>query len=312
MADDVIVVRDLRKTYVRTRRKYLFIKTGEERIEALRGISFTIGAGEIVALLGPNGSGKSTTTKILTGILHPDGGDAKVLGFIPWERKREYLKQIGVIFGQRSVLLWDIPVEDTFLLYKDMYGVGDEDYEDTLDFLDRHLGIKDLLQVQARKLSLGQRMRCELGLILLHRPRIVFLDEPTIGIDVWTREKIKEMLRKVREEWGTTIVYTTHQMSDIEGLVDRVILLTEGKIRYDGPIRELMRSVPYKFLSVEFTGDVPDLGYEVIERAGKYVKYRVPRKDAKKAVEEVLKHEIVDLSLEEPDLEAVLREIVKG
>ncbi len=311
MADDVIVVEGLRKTYVRTKREWLLFKVGEERIEALKGISFTVSAGEIVALLGPNGSGKSTTTKILTGILHPDGGDAKVLGYTPWERKKEYLKQIGVIFGQRSALIWDVPVEDTFLLYKDMYGVEDKEYEETLEFLDRHLKIKELLPVQARKLSLGQRMRCELGLILLHRPKVVFLDEPTIGIDVWTREKIKEMLRKVREEWETTIVYTTHQMSDIEGLVDRVILLTEGTIRYDGPIRELMRSVPYKYLSVEFAEDVPDVGYEVIERAGKYVKYRVPRKEAKRAVETILKYDVVDLSLEEPDLEAVLREIVK-
>jgi len=175
-----------------------------------------------------NGSGKSTTIKILTGILHPDGGTAEVLGFTPWERRKEYLRQIGVIFGQRSALIWDVPVEDTFLLYKDIYGVSDGEYEETLEFLDAHLGIKGLLPVQARRLSLGQRMRCELGLILLHRPRVVFLDEPTIGIDVWTREKIKEMLKRVREEWGTTIIYTTHQMSDIEGLVDRVLLMVNG------------------------------------------------------------------------------------
>jgi ABC-2 type transport system ATP-binding protein len=311
MADDVIAVEGLRKTYKRAKRKWLFFKEKEERIEALKGISFRVKEGEIVALLGPNGSGKSTTTKILTGVLHPDGGKAEVLGHTPWKREREYLKQIGVIFGQRSALIWDVPVEDTFLLYKDMYNVRDDNYQETLEFLDKHLKIKELLPVQARKLSLGQRMRCELGLILLHRPRVIFLDEPTIGIDVWTREKIKEMLKKVREEWGSTIVYTTHQMSDIEGLVERVILLDNGKIVFDGSVRELRRTVPYKFLSVEFAGDVPELPHEVMERAGNYIKYRVPRSKAKDAVEQVLKHEITDLSLEEPDLEAVLKEVLK-
>ena len=310
MADKVIVVENLRKAYKRVRRKWLIFKEKEEIVEAVRSISFSVEEGEIVAFLGPNGSGKSTTTKILTGILHPDGGSAKVLGFIPWERRKEYLKQIGVIFGQRSALIWDVPVEDTFLLYKDMYGVPDEEYEETLEFLDAHLGIKDLLPVQARKLSLGQRMRCELGLVLLHRPRVVFLDEPTIGIDVWTREKIKEMLNRVRGEWGTTIIYTTHQMSDIEGLVDRVLLMVNGKIRYDGPIRELMRKIPYKFLSVEFAGEVPEMKYDVIERAGRYVRYRIPRTEAKEAVQEVMKYNVVDLALEEPDLEDVLRMFV--
>ncbi len=311
MAAEVIHVENLWKKYKHVQRKWVIFQAGEKVIDAVKGISFSIAEREIVALLGPNGSGKSTTIKILTGILHPDSGSVSVLGFTPWERKKEYLRQIGVIFGQRSALIWDVPVEDTFLLYKDMYSVSDGDYEETIEFLDKHLGIKDLLQIQARKLSLGQRMRCELGLILIHRPKIVFLDEPTIGIDVWTREKIKEMLKHVRKEWGTTIIYTTHQMGDIDGLVDRVILMNKGEIAYDGKMRDLMKKVPYKFLSVEFTEEMPAMGYEIIERAGNYVKYRVPRKDARKAVEEVLKYEITDLSLEEPDLEAVLKEVVK-
>nr|WP_163100851.1 ATP-binding cassette domain-containing protein [Peribacillus alkalitolerans] len=208
-------------------------------IPALKDITFSIEPGEIVGYIGPNGAGKSTTIKVMSGILVPDSGSCSIMGFTPWQDRVQYVKNIGVVFGQRSQLWWDVPVIDSFELLRDIYKVPQNEYENNLNMLVDALELKELLNSPVRQLSLGQRMRCEIAASLLHSPQILFLDEPTIGLDAVSKIAVRQFIKRINQERGVTIILTTHDMSDIEALAERVILIGKGRLLYDGNLGEL-------------------------------------------------------------------------
>ena len=212
-----------------------------EVIHALSDVSFTIRDGEMVGYIGPNGAGKSSTIKILSGILTPDSGVVKVDGRIPYKNRMEHVKEIGVVFGQRSQLWWDVPVIDSFELLKDIYSIPKETYHANLEELTELLHLTELLRSRVRQLSLGQRMRCEIAASLLHSPRILFLDEPTIGLDAVSKIAVREFIKKQNELHKTTVILTTHDMQDIEALSQRIILIGKGKILLDGTLDDIKR-----------------------------------------------------------------------
>ena len=214
-------------------------------IKALDDISFNIKKGEIVAYIGPNGAGKSTTIKIMSGILTPDEGTVSINGKVPWLDRVDYVKDIGVVFGQRSQLWWDVSIIDSFNLLKDIYSIDEQAYKQRLDELSEQLKLKELLHIPARQLSLGQRMRCELAASLLHAPTILFLDEPTIGLDAVSKLAVREFILKLNQQNETTIILTTHDMQDIEALCQRVLLIGKGRLLYDGTLEELKRQYAY-------------------------------------------------------------------
>ena len=216
-----------------------FFKREYITIDAASDISFEMDKGEIVGYIGPNGAGKSTTIKILSGILVPDKGTVKVDGLVPWLDRKKYVSNIGVVFGQRSQLWWDIPALDTFDLLRDMYNIEPNAYEKTKNELIELLKIEDVVKVPVRQLSLGQRMRCEIAASLLHKPKILFLDEPTIGLDAVSKKIVRDFIKRINREENTTVILTTHDMSDIEALAKRIILIGKGKILYDGTLQKL-------------------------------------------------------------------------
>ena len=211
----------------------------QEEIQALSDISFTIQSGEMVGYIGPNGAGKSSTIKILSGILTPDKGTCVIDGMIPWKNRKDYVRNIGVVFGQRSQLWWDIPVIDSFELLKEIYSVSDAAYRNKLEELAELLQLQEILRTPTRQLSLGQRMRCEIAASLLHDPGLLFLDEPTIGLDAVSKLAVRDFIRKQNEEHRTTVILTTHDMQDIEAITDRVILIGKGKILLDGTLEDM-------------------------------------------------------------------------
>lgn len=220
--------------------KALFHREYEE-IHALNDVSFTIQDGEMVGYIGPNGAGKSSTIKILSGILTPDSGTVSVDGRVPWKNRIDHVRQIGVVFGQRSQLWWDVPVIDSFELLKDIYSIPSHTYQNNLEELTELLNLKELLRSPARQLSLGQRMRCEIAASLLHSPKILFLDEPTIGLDAVSKLAVREFIKKQNELHKTTVILTTHDMQDIEALSKRIILIGKGSILLDGTLEDIKK-----------------------------------------------------------------------
>ncbi len=212
-----------------------------EVIHALHDVTFTIGDGEMVGYIGPNGAGKSSTIKILSGILTPDSGTVLVDGRIPYKNRIEHVREIGVVFGQRSQLWWDVPVIDSFELLKDIYSISDFGYKQSLEELTELLNLSELLRSPARQLSLGQRMRCEIAASLLHRPRILFLDEPTIGLDAVSKLAVRDFILQQNKSHGTTVILTTHDMQDIEALTSRIILIGKGQILMDGTLDDIKK-----------------------------------------------------------------------
>lgn len=242
----MIQVSHLRKTFRVARRgagfsqavKALFRREYEE-IHALDDLSFTIRDGEMVGYIGPNGAGKSSTIKVLSGILTPDSGQCLVNGRTPWKDRVAHVKEIGVVFGQRTQLWWDVPVADSFELLKEIYTVPEKTYRENLEELTQLLDLGDLLRTPARQLSLGQRMRCEIAASLLHSPKILFLDEPTIGLDAVSKLAVRDFILRLNRERGTTVLLTTHDMQDIEALASRVLLIGRGKILLDGTLEDI-------------------------------------------------------------------------
>ncbi len=242
----MIQVSHLRKTFRVARRgagfsqavKALFRREYEE-IHALDDLSFTIRDGEMVGYIGPNGAGKSSTIKVLSGILTPDSGQCLVNGRTPWKDRVAHVKEIGVVFGQRTQLWWDVPVADSFELLKEIYTVPAAIYRENLEQLTQLLDLGDLLRTPARQLSLGQRMRCEIAASLLHSPKILFLDEPTIGLDAVSKLAVRDFILRLNRERGTTVLLTTHDMQDIEALASRVLLIGRGKILLDGTLEDI-------------------------------------------------------------------------
>lgn len=244
----MITMENVCKTYKITKRnagfkeacKALFRREYDE-IHALNRVSFTIHDGEMVGYIGPNGAGKSSTIKILSGILTPDSGTCMVAGRVPWKDRIRHVKEIGVVFGQRSQLWWDVPVTDSFELLKEIYSIPDSTYRSNLHELTELLDLKELLRSPARQLSLGQRMRCEIAASLLHSPKILFLDEPTIGLDAVSKLAVRDFIRRQNENHGTTVILTTHDMQDIEALTKRIILIGKGEVLLDGTLEDIKK-----------------------------------------------------------------------
>lgn len=208
-------------------------------VHALRDISFTIPDGEMVGYIGPNGAGKSSSIKVMSGILTPDSGECSIDGLTPWKQRKEHVQNIGVVFGQRSQLWWDVPVIDSFELLRDIYRIDPAVYKRNVDELTELLGLSELLKTPTRQLSLGQRMRCEIGASLLHDPKILFLDEPTIGLDAVSKIAVREFIKRLNREKKTTVILTTHDMQDIEALTQRILLIGKGQILLDGTLDQL-------------------------------------------------------------------------
>ena len=242
----MITMQNVCKTYKVSKRdagfssafKALFHKE-YELIHALDGVSFTISDGEMVGYIGPNGAGKSSTIKILSGILTPEEGTCLINGLTPWKNRIEHVKNIGVVFGQRTQLWWDVPVMDSFELLKEIYRISEQTYRRNLEQLSEMLGLSELLRTPTRQLSLGQRMRCEIAASLLHDPKILFLDEPTIGLDAVSKLAVRDFILKLNTEKKTTVILTTHDMQDIEALTRRIILIGKGKILLDGTLADI-------------------------------------------------------------------------
>ena len=231
-----------------------------EIIHALDNISFTINDGEMVGYIGPNGAGKSTTIKIMCGILTPDSGICNIDSRTPCRERVDHVRKIGVVFGQRSQLWWDVPIIDSFELIRDIYKTDEKTYKNSLEELTELLDLAELLKTPARSLSLGQRMRCEIAASLLHVPKILFLDEPTIGLDAVSKVAVRQFIKKLNAEHGTTVILTTHDMQDIEALTERILLIGKGKILLDGSLNELKkRFSKRKTLVVEYRGPTPEI-----------------------------------------------------
>jgi len=231
-----------------------FFKRKYKEVKAVQQVDFTIEQGEVVGFLGPNGAGKTTTLKMLSGLLHPTGGSANVLGFTPWELKPEYLRSMTLVMGQRNRLSWDIPAADSFLLNQAIYRIPDDEYKETYKELDELLELEPLMKKPVRNLSLGERMKCEIAAGLLHRPKVLFLDEPTIGLDITGQGRIREFLREYNKRTGATILLTSHYMADVTALCERIIIIHHGQLKYDGGINDLSKKIaPFKLIGVMLT-----------------------------------------------------------
>jgi len=265
-AADAIVVDGLSKTYQVPEREggfgaavRSFFRRSHRDVHAVQQVSFQIRPGEIVGFLGPNAAGKTTTLKMLSVLLHPTGGGAQVLGFTPWERKLDYLRAMTLVMGQRNRLSWDIPAADSFLLNQAVYRISDDDYKRTLDELDELLDLAPIIRKPVRNLSLGERMKCELAAGLLHRPKVLFLDEPTIGLDITAQVRIRGFLQEYNRRTGATILLTSHYMADVTALCERIIIIHHGQLKYDGAIADLARRIaPFKLIGVALQDGADD------------------------------------------------------
>jgi ABC-2 type transport system ATP-binding protein len=260
--DSIIIVSGLCKEYKTHIRGDKFMDTVKSmfhrtyvKVEALKSVSLTVARGSIVGLLGPNGAGKSTLIKILTGVMYPTSGSAEVLGYIPWKQRTRYVERIGAVFGQKSQLLWDIPPVDAFRMNKEIYAIQDEVYKRRLDELTELFDVGEVSRKPTRQLSLGERMKCEFIMALLHGPEVVFLDEPTIGLDVIAKSKVRDCVTELNRQ-GVTFILTTHDMDDVETLAERVVVINRGEIGFDGSLIELRRNLGEKKL-VKITTEAP-------------------------------------------------------
>jgi ABC-2 type transport system ATP-binding protein len=286
------------------------VRRRTREVRAVDGVDFEIAAGEVVGFLGPNGAGKTTTLKMLSGLLHPTGGSARVLGFEPHRRERELLRQITLVMGNRNQLQWDLPAVDSFELNRAIYRLPREDFAATRDELVELLDVGDLVRKPVRNLSLGERMKVEIVGALLHRPRVLFLDEPTIGLDVTMQKRIRSFLAEYNRRDGATVLLTSHYMADVEALCGRVIVIHHGRILFDGPLTALAdRFAAHKTIEVDLANGGADLGRygEVVGREGERVTLRVPKADTPRVTARLLaEQEVADLTVEDPPIEDVI------
>lgn len=285
---------------------------------AVNDVSLSIGEGEIVGLIGANGAGKTTLVKCLAGIVHPTSGDAKVLGFRPWERKREFRQQIALIMGQKAQLWWDLPAEDSLLLIREIYQIPKPVFDERKQVLIDTLGIRDLMNIQVRKLSLGERMKMELLAALLHNPRVVYLDEPTIGLDLTAQRAIRKFIRDYQSNHRPAMILTSHYMEDIEQLCERIVILQQGQIVYDGRLDLVVSTYArHKILTATLENEVSDptdFGRygEVVGATSTQVKLRIPKEKIPVVASEILKnYQLVDVSIEEPDISDIIENILR-
>jgi len=297
--------------------KFLFERKYKD-VKAVDGISFEVGEGELVGFVGPNGAGKTTTLKCLSGLFYPTAGKVSILGFVPWERKTEFLRQISFVMGQKNQLWWDLPAMETFYLNKEIYEIPANQFEETLNELVELLEVRDILKVQVRKLSLGQRMKCELIAALLHRPKVLFLDEPTIGLDVVMQKKVRDFIKEYNRRYKATILLTSHYMGDVEELCRRVLIIDKGKLVFDGRFSEIVqRYADHKLISLTLSREVDPkilntLG-EVKEFNYPKIVYFVKRDQVSQVAALVLeKLPVADLDIEEPAIEDIIRELFTG
>ena len=327
MSDPVIRVAGLTKVFRSFRRdeglggalKALVRRTALETV-AVRDVSFSIEPGEMVGYIGANGAGKSTTIKMLTGILTPTSGEVFCNGFVPYRERTRYVATIGVVFGQRTQLWWDIAVVESFKLLKEIYGLTDAQYRERMALFDEVLGVSAYLHQPVRKLSLGERMRCDLAASLLHRPPLLFLDEPTIGLDIVAKANVREFLQEINQREGTTVLLTTHDLSDIETLCRRVIVIDHGRLLFDGALTALRdRILPITSIVFDVK-TIPDPAALVldglkVQEAGSH-RYRVDidrrALSPATAVKEIVnRFDVADLSIEEPEIEEVVKRIYR-
>ncbi len=287
-------------------------------VRALDGVSFSMEPGELVGYIGPNGAGKSTTIKILAGIMVPDGGECRVLGRVPWLERVANVRQIGVVFGQRTQLWWDLPVVESFELLRDIYRVPQADYQRARDELVETLALAPFLDVPVRQLSLGQRMRCDLAAALVHSPSLLYLDEPTIGLDAISKLAVRDFLRRLNRERGVTVILTTHDMDDIEALCSRVLLINQGCILYDGALDDLRARVsPEREMIVDLQEnaagfDDPDAA--VVQRDGQRLHLRFDPRRVSAAVligRISARHAIRDLMVQHPPIEETIARLYR-
>ena len=322
-----IHVRDLRKTYVVPEREAglaasvrSLVKRRTREVAAVDGITFDVRPGEVVGFLGPNGAGKTTTLKMLSGLLYPSGGEVDVLGFLPWKRQKEYLRQITLVMGNRNQLTWDIPAADSFELNRAIYRIPAAQYESTLRELTDLLDLADLVQKPVRNLSLGERMKCEVAAALLHRPQVLFLDEPTIGLDVTMQRRIRSFIGEYNRRHGATVLLTSHYMADVQALCKRVIVIHHGKLLFDGDLAGLVRRfAAYKTIVVELADghDTSAASVAALNTTATLVSQedgrltlRVDKERTAHVTERLLATlPVTDLTVEDPPIEDVIEQV---
>lgn len=289
-----------------------FVRRNTRIVRAVDDVSFDIDAGEMVGFLGPNGAGKTTTLKMMAGLLHPSGGDIHVARYTPKERRADFLKLITLVMGQKQQLLWDLPAYDSFLVNQAIYEIPDAQFKDTMREFDTILELESILKKQVRKLSLGERMKCELAAALLHRPKVLFLDEPTIGLDVNMQVRIREFIAEYNRRFDATVILTSHYMADVTALCRRIIVIDRGKIVFDGDLSRLIeQSSPHKVVRLELAHPVPQeqlASYGTVKNGeGLRVEINVPRQDTRSTAARLLAElPVVDVTIEDPPIEEVI------
>jgi ABC-2 type transport system ATP-binding protein len=315
-----IHIRDLCKTYIVTEREAgvlaaltSLVHRHTEQVKAVDSLTFDLAPGEIIGFLGPNGAGKTTTLKMLSGLLYPTAGEVSVLGYVPWRREKAFLRQITLVMGQRNQLVWDIPAIDSFELNRAIYRIPQTDYRRTLDELTGLLELGPLLNKPVRNLSLGERMKCEVAAALLHRPQVLFLDEPTIGLDVTMQRRIRTFVAEYNRRYGATVLLTSHYMADVEALCRRVVVIHHGKLLFDGELSSLVqRFTAHKTIVVQLGDCLADLSSygQVVTCEDGYVTLRVPKAETARVTERLLADlPVVDLTVEDPPIEEVIEQV---
>lgn len=322
MSEPIISIRNLKKYFKVYRKKPGLLGSIQslwdrqyEEVKAVDDISFDIFPGEIVGFIGQNGAGKTTTLKMLSGLLYPTSGEASVLGFNPWDRKPEFQKQFALVMGQKNQLWWDLPAMESFLLNKAIYEVPDQEFKKTLNTLMDLLDVRDIVNIQVRKLSLGQRMKCELIAALLHKPKVLFLDEPTIGLDVVMQKVLRDFIKAYNQEFKATIILTSHYMGDVKELCKRAVIIDHGHKIFDGELSDIIEKYARnKILSFTLSDSVSK---KTLEQFGQVKDFEYPQatllvprdKAAKIAGELLTRLPIIDVNIEEPTMDAIIREL---
>jgi ABC-2 type transport system ATP-binding protein len=322
MAAPIIEADNLSKTYRVFQKKEGFLgavrglfRRQYKEVRAVDGVSFTIEPGEMVAFLGPNGAGKTTTLKMLSGLIFPSGGSARVLGFVPWERHDAFRRRFSLVMGQKNQLWWDLPAGDSFQLHREIYSLDHDEFQRTLGELTELFGVGELTRQPVRELSLGERMKMELIAALLHRPQLLLLDEPTIGLDVLAQVTIQKCLKEYNATRGVTMLLTSHYMRDVEALCKRVLVITHGKLVYDGPLARITEQFGQsKLVRLTFEGDDTPDGLErfgeVTAREGPVASLKVDRASVSRVLEAILDHyTVVDVSVQDPPLDQMIARV---
>ncbi|HEU4326812.1 MAG TPA: ATP-binding cassette domain-containing protein [Roseiflexaceae bacterium] len=295
-----------------------FFHRTSKTVRAVDGVSFAVDGGEMVGFLGPNGAGKTTTLKMLAGLLHPSSGHLRVAGFTPRERRSAFLKTITLVMGQKQQLMWDLPALDSFRVNQAIYEIPDDQYRATMREFDELLELEGILKKQVRKLSLGERMKCELAAALLHRPKVLFLDEPTIGLDVNMQARVRAFIAEYNRRFGATVMLTSHYMADVTALCRRIVVIDQGRLIFDGDLSALVeQTAADKIIRIELVQPVPDTLLErygvLMQREGLHAELRVPRVHTSQTAARLLADlELADVTIEDPPVEDLIEHVLSG